>query len=99
VLLEGEAGIAGETFRVGTQRLQEALHLDADLVVSCHLMFSCPGLSSPKFSGLNYFCVYTPPHPGLHFGPPLPSEPGEASIETLRCLPILPVVKNTLGRD
>jgi hypothetical protein len=74
VLFEGETGIPREAFRVGTERLQEALHLDADVIISGQPIFSCSGHSGLKFSGLNYFCVY-PPHPGLHFSPPLPSEP------------------------
>jgi hypothetical protein len=69
MLFEGETGIPREAFGVGTERLQEALHLDADVVVSGQLVFSRSGRSSLNFYGLNYSRL-NPTHPGLHFSPP-----------------------------
>jgi hypothetical protein len=67
VLFEGKTGIAGEAFGVGTQRLQEALNLSSNLLVARQVILSRAIL----------FCPNQTPF-GVHFTPPLPSEPGQA---------------------
>lgn len=103
MFFESETGIAGETFGVGTQRLQEALNLDADLVVAGHLIFSRLGISRLNRSGSTHsgsnlsrrnLFDPSPTHFGLHFQPTRAEQTwGGTNIETLRCLPILPIVK------
>ena len=65
IFLEGDAGVPGETLRVGIEGLQEDLHLYANLLIPRQLIVS-------DYHRLRF---------GFHFKPPLPIIPGRRSLQ------------------